>query len=96
MKTRRNARILKWENDGAFVTISYLQEDGQRVIADFQRGFWHQPPNELREQVKQALARGPILYLGARGAGTQQAPRPHRTSVEPTVHGLAQSGIRRK
>ena len=63
----RRARILAWENDGEFVTISYLQEDGQRVVADFRRGFWHQPPRDLREKVKKALAHGPLMVMGLRG-----------------------------
>jgi hypothetical protein len=43
----RRARITSWYNDGEFVTISYVQEDGQRVSADFKRGCWNKAPRSF-------------------------------------------------
>lgn len=60
----RRARITSWYNDGEFVTISYIQEDGQRVKADFKRGCWKRAPRSFLEKVKKALSQGPLQFIG--------------------------------
>jgi len=63
----RRARILGWEKDGEFVSIAYTQEDGQRVIANYQRFVWRRPPREVLQQVMSALAQGPLRVIGRQG-----------------------------
>jgi hypothetical protein len=63
----RRARILVWEKDGEFVSIAYTQEDGQRVIANYQRQVWRRAPREVLQEVQDALAKGPKHIVGRRG-----------------------------
>jgi hypothetical protein len=60
----RRARIDFWENDGQYIQVTYTQEDGQRVIADFKRMGWRKPPSEILKKVVNALRMGPMAAIG--------------------------------
>ncbi len=63
----RRPRVTRWERDGEYIAVTYTQEDGQRVAANFQRVVWTRPPREVREEVMRALAKGPIALYGRKG-----------------------------
>ncbi len=63
----RRPRITHWERDGEYISVTYTQEDGQRVIANFQRVVWRRPPREVLQAVNEALSKGPLLMYGNRG-----------------------------
>jgi hypothetical protein len=60
----RRARIDLWENDGQYIQVTYTQEDGQRVIADFKRMGWRKPPSKILKKVMNALRKGPKSAIG--------------------------------
>ena len=60
----RRARIDLWENDGQYIQVTYTQEDGQRVIADFKRMGWRKPPSQVLKKVINALRMGPMAAIG--------------------------------
>ena len=60
----RKARVDLWENDGQYIQVTYTQEDGQRVIADFKRMGWRKPPFQVLSKVMAALRRGPRSAIG--------------------------------
>jgi hypothetical protein len=60
----RRARIEYWEDDGQYIRVAYTQEDGQRVIGDFQRIGWRKPPYQVLKKVMNALRLGPRSAIG--------------------------------
>ena len=60
----RRARVDLWENDGQYIQVTYTQEDGQRVIADFKRMGWRKPPSQVLSKVMAVLRRGPRSAIG--------------------------------
>jgi hypothetical protein len=60
----RKARIVNWENDGAYIEVLYTQEDGQRVEAMFKRIGWNRAPAEVVSTIMDALACGPQTVAG--------------------------------
>lgn len=61
---QRKASIIYWENDGEFIRVRYTQENGERVIAAFQRARWIKPPAGYLTKILNALKRGPRHILG--------------------------------
>ena len=60
----RRARIDLWEDDGQYIQVTYTQEDGQRVIADFKRMGWRKPPYQVLKKVMNVLRMGPRSAIG--------------------------------
>ena len=60
----RKARIDLWEDDGQYIQVTYTQEDGQRVTADFKRMGWRKPPYQVLKKVMNALRMGPRSAIG--------------------------------
>ena len=63
----RKARITYWEDDGAFIRVAYVQENGERVEACFTRHGWQRPPQRLLEHFYEAMEHGPTTFHGKRG-----------------------------
>lgn len=62
----RKAKVIDVENNGEFLSVEYLREDGQRVIGMFKRFGWEQAPREVIAEVNSALRQGPIQTAGLR------------------------------
>lgn len=69
-KILKRAAILLSENDGEYIDLRYKQDDGQEVVAIFQRIGWARPPADVMEEVMGALKAGPQTIVG------RQGPRP--------------------
>jgi hypothetical protein len=63
----RKARITNWESNGAFIMVSYIQENGERVEASFKRVGWKRPPQSLLNDFYDAMRHGPTTFVGRRG-----------------------------
>lgn len=61
---QRKAKIIYWENDGKFIRVRYTQENGERVIASFERSHWIKPPVGYLSKIMSALKRGPRFFAG--------------------------------
>ena len=62
----RKARITYWEDDGAFIRVAYVHENGERVEACFTRHGWQRPPQRLLEHFYEAMRGGPISIYGGK------------------------------
>jgi hypothetical protein len=69
-KILKRAAIVLWESDGEYIDLRYKQDDGQEVVAIFQRIGWARPPADVMEEVTSALKAGPQTIVG------RQGPRP--------------------
>jgi hypothetical protein len=62
----RNIKLYIQEKDGAYISVEYTREDGQRVIGMFKRFGWEQAPREVVAEVNDALNGGYIATSGFR------------------------------
>jgi hypothetical protein len=62
----RKAKVIDVENNGEFLSVEYIREDGQRVIGMFKRFGWDEAPREVIAEVNLALRQGPIQTAGLR------------------------------
>jgi len=60
----KRATIVLWESDGEYIDLRYKQDDGQEVVAIFQRIGWARPPADVMEEVMGALKAGPQTIVG--------------------------------
>jgi len=63
----RSAIANNFEKDGEYISLTYTQEDGQRVTAEYKRVGWRSPPTQLLEEAREAFKLGPCHIAGRRG-----------------------------
>ena len=57
-------QVTSVEANGAFVRVSYRQEDGQRVEGVFHRVAFIRPPLEFADQIQRAMNQPPRTMIG--------------------------------
>jgi hypothetical protein len=66
----RRAKVRKVESDGKFIHVEYIQEDGQKVSAVFERWMWNKAPAELQAEmnvrIRTAFKGGTVATAGPR------------------------------
>ena len=66
----RKIKVKDVQNDGLFLDVEYVQEDGQKVSAVFKRGMWLKAPAELQtemhERIRTAFKGGTVATAGPR------------------------------
>lgn len=67
---RHRCRVYSFHEDGEFVSVEYLQENGERVIANYHRRGWNKAPAAIVADTMRRLANPPRTVLKA------QPPRP--------------------
>ena len=77
----RRARAYGFEKDGEYLTVEFTRENGERVIAEYQRIGWARPPAELAKDIDRRLNTAPaegstVMYPYPRGARKQTPEQP--------------------
>ncbi len=66
----RKVKVRDVQNDGRFFHLEYVQEDGQKVTAVFERWRWIRAPAELQaemdERIRTAFKGGTVATAGPR------------------------------
>lgn len=75
----RRARIVRWENDGEYISVWYTNKDGERVSGMYERFGWNQAPSGVVAKVMKALSRGPRHVVGSRGHPQPSSPQEPQT-----------------
>ena len=63
---RRKAVVTSIEDNGKYVSVRYVQDDGQTVQAVFHRVGWERSPREITEQLYLSQIIGSPTYLHPR------------------------------
>lgn len=66
----RKARVLALENDGKWVTVEFINDAGERIVAEYKRCGYLAAPSELLHEINDRLrkAKGPMTTIGSRKA----------------------------
>ncbi len=63
---RRKARVTEVSDDGAFMRVTWIRDNGEKVSALFSLVCWGKAPAELTLKVREALSKPPVQVLHAR------------------------------
>lgn len=65
--TEREPTVSNWEQDGEFIQVAFVRDNGERVTALYQRWGWVRPPSEVIEDTLNTLSKGPRRVVGRQG-----------------------------
>jgi hypothetical protein len=69
---RRRARVTAFLEGGIkYIEVEFLDDNGEMVVANFERIGWDRAPAALRKQFWEAQANGPVQVLHPRAPGSQ-------------------------
>lgn len=80
---RRKARVVSVRDDGQYISVQYIQDNGEVVSADYKRFGWRQPPREFLAKAWKICATAPETVLHGRPAESPVPPAPAQKPPQP-------------
>lgn len=74
---RRKATVLEVTDDGEFIYVEWIRDNGEKVHGHFKLEGWGRAPEAVTRRTLEALARGPVQILYPRRANPAPKPPPN-------------------
>ena len=65
--TEREPTVSNWEQDGEFIQVAFVRDNGERVTAIYKMVGWVQPPSDVVQKTLNTLGKGPRRVVGRQG-----------------------------